>query len=120
MVSHHLMAWLLYQHGSPAFYRKVLAKWYGPLIAEWSWNELLQGRPVWESRMVSEVPFFEEVVQHATGCVTHSSYAARKVSTVFGGMKVKVVPQLYLGAAPRPPKIGQTFRIGVFGGVDPN
>lgn len=120
MVCHHLMAWLLYVQGTPEFYRKVLAKWYGPLLAEWSWRELMRNQPIWETSLVSEVPLFEEIAQHATACVTHSTYAARKLNAAFRSMKVKVLPQLYREASAHHGGAEGPFRIGVFGGVDPN
>lgn len=120
MVLHHLMVWLLCEHGSPKLYRRVLAKWYGPVIAESGWQALSDGRGIWCGPEVTHVPFFEELVQHASALITHSEFAARKVRAAFPALSVMVLPQLYREVIPSGNTNDGSFHIGVFGGVDTN
>ena len=85
MVLHHLMAHLLYVHGSISFYRRVLSKWYGPEISKLAMTRTLDvdSEEIWDSSDVVNIPFFEEVLQYADGCITHSQFAKKKVKHVF-------------------------------------
>jgi glycosyltransferase involved in cell wall biosynthesis len=120
MVLHHLMAWLLYVKGNPRLYRTVLAKWYGPLVAIEAWTALKERKVLWERPTVTDVPFFEEVLQYATTIIIHSEYAEKKIRAVFPGTPVKVLPQVYREVMPRSQLDPHTFHIGILGGVDPN
>lgn len=120
MVLHHLMAWLLSVKGNSRLYRSVLAKWYGPFVAVQAWEAMNEGNGLWERPTITDVPFFEEVVQYATSLITHSEFAANKVRAVFPVIPVKVLPQLYREVMPRSQLDPSAFHIGIFGGVDPN
>lgn len=120
MVLHHLMAWLLCIKRNARLYGTVLAKWYGPSAAIEATRLLKDGTPLWETSKVTEVPFFEEVLQYATTLITNSEFAAKKITAVFPALPVCVLPQLYRDVTPRCPLDSQAFHIGIFGGVDPN
>jgi len=120
MVLHHLMAWLLYDERDFRLYGAVLAKWYGPSMALEATKLAKVGKHLVNTSKVSDVPFFEEVVQYATSIITHSEFAAKKVTAVFPEIPIMVVPQLYREVNPRTLLDPQAFHIGIFGGMDPN
>ncbi len=120
MVLHHLMAWILYRHGSINFYRRTVSKWYGPVVAANAEAKIQNGQHLWDQAEVIQVPFFEEALQYATGVVTHSSFSCNKVLSVFPHLPHIVLPQLYHDVVPHLAATDDIFRVGMFGGVDPN
>lgn len=120
MVLHHLMAWLLYFEGNPRLYGTVLAKWYGPLLAVKARKSIREKVPLWESPEVTDVPFFEEVLLHATALVTHSLFVEKEVNTIFPEIPKLVLPQLYRDVMQGGQLEPQAFHIGIFGGVAAN
>lgn len=122
MVLHHLMAYLLYIHGSISFYRRVLSKWYGPEISKLAVTRILdiKSEVIWDSPDVVNIPFFEEVLQYASGCITHSQFAKKKVERVFPNLKCQTIAQVYSNMNIKHAVKRKTLSIGVFGGVSTN
>jgi len=122
MVLHHLMAWVLYIHGSISLYRRVLSKWYGPEISKLAVMRILDVNSVgiWGSPEVINIPFFEEVLQHSDGCITHSLFSKKKINHVFPQLNCQVIPQVYFGMNIKHAAKSNRLSIGIFGGVSKN
>ena len=120
MVLHHLMAWILVVHAKAPFYRRAVARWYGPAVAELAERRIATAEPLWNSQFAVDVPMFEEPLQYAIGLVTNSRFACERVKARFPGLPALVVPQLYRDGVVRQERATRPFYIGVFGGVAPN
>jgi glycosyltransferase involved in cell wall biosynthesis len=121
MVLHHITAWILYLNDIN-MYKTVLKKWYGPYALDLFYKLIKEKRPlIWDTEFVTDIPLFEEVIQHAQRCIVHSNFAYQRIKDVFPHLPCKVIPQLY-----RPESIksyvfsDSSFHIGIFGGVGYN
>ncbi len=119
MVLQHITAFALYAHGDPLLYRRVLAKWYGPDVARFFFEQLRQNVCPWDTPIVTDYPLFQEVLQHAKACIVHSHFAADKISAAFPALPVNVIPQVYPATGLLKGTETGPFKIGIFGGVDP-
>lgn len=122
MVLHHIMAWILYANGDQTLYTKILKKWYGPYSEDLAYKFLSEEKTgLWDTTLVSEFPFFEEVLQYACKCIVHSNYTDGKIKKVFPGLNSAVLPQVYRTEIIKPYHFqNKCFHIGIFGGVDYN
>lgn len=118
---HHLIAYFLYRDDTQDYYR-VLRAWYGSQIAErvQTYNEL-NNQGFWDSPYVNEVPFFDPVLEHATGCIVHSRYAQQAVQKRVPSLHTRQVRQAYLNMHP-PAQYnnGEVLQLGAFGMVQPH
>ncbi len=118
---HHLIAYFLYRDDTQDYYR-VLRAWYGSQVAErvQTYNEL-NNQGFWDSPYVSEVPFFDPVLEHATGCIVHSSYAQQAVHKRVPNLYTRQVRQAYRNMHP-PAQYndGDVLQLGAFGMVQPH
>ncbi len=120
VVLQHLLAWDTFRVGKVAEYLTMIAKWYGEAVGDEVRALLLAKTYPWETPVVTEIPLFEEVVQHADACVVHSEFARQRVSRAFPDKKTLPIPQLYLLPPATPAAARGRLRVGVFGGVQPN
>ncbi|PQO28868.1 glycosyltransferase family 4 protein [Blastopirellula marina] len=115
---HHLIAFFLYRDDTQDYYR-VLRAWYGARVAErvQTFNEL-NNQGFWDSPHVTEVPFFDPVLEHATGCIVHSAYAQQAVHSRVPNLHIRQVRQAYRNMQP-PAKYndGEVLQLGAFGMV---
>jgi glycosyltransferase involved in cell wall biosynthesis len=113
---HHLIAFFLYRGDARDYYR-VLQHWYGPDVAKRVQNHNRTSCPhFWDSPLVGEVPFFDPVLEAATGCIVHSQHARRSVLQRFAGLPTAVIPQVYRQMTPTAQiPANNVLQIGVFG-----
>lgn len=123
MVLHHIMAWILYAKGDQALYLSTLNRWYGPYITDLVCDYIEKNKKgIWDSPLIPEIPFFEEVMQHATAAIMHSDYALDRVKAVFPSLNCIKLPQIYRPETVKTPYQfrDDKFHVGIFGGVDFN
>lgn len=113
---HHLLAFILYRGDCRDYYRLV-QRWYGRELTEKV--KLLNNSGVlgaFDTEFISQMPFFEPVVNLAKGCLVHSEHAKAAVVDRFPSLPVVKLPQVYLGMQPEEPRAArQKIKVGVFG-----
>jgi glycosyltransferase involved in cell wall biosynthesis len=121
IVLHHLMAWLTWVQGDVPSYLALIEKWYGPNIRKACGDLLASSVPPWDSEIVTEIPLFQEVLQHADACIVHSYFAREKIETSFPDLNIYKIDQIYKENGTVGVRLtrDKALRIGVFGGVDP-
>ena len=121
IVLHHLMAWLTWGQGNIPSYLALVEKWYGPSIRKACEDLLKASVTPWDSEIVTEIPLFQEVLQHADACIIHSYFAQEKIRECFPNLNIYKIDQIYKdnGTVSKQLTKSKTLRIGVFGGVDP-
>ena len=123
MVLHHLMGWITWMRGDVQSYLLLLRKWYGPKISFLCHEMMKRNAMPWDTEIVTDLPLFEEFLQHAQGCIVNSEFAKFKVKQVFPDLPVYRIVHVLKGMN-IVEKDYQTCRIplnfGVFGGIEPN
>lgn len=120
MVLHHTFAWITIAQEKRLDYFNMIEKWYGyevrKLLEEMVDNHAMP----WESRIVTQVPLFEEVIQYADACIVHSDFVKSRIKARFPHLDTYKVEQLYLmDKKEEEASKSSTIRFGIFGGVDP-
>lgn len=120
MTLHHLMAFFLFREDVEAYY-DVLRYWYGPATARMvREHNISRELSFWDSERVSDVPFFDPVLQYAQGCIVHSSYARTRINERWPGLPTTCIPQVYRNVRCKTNVLSKPIRVGVFGIVQPH
>lgn len=119
---HHLIAFFLYRDDVRSYYQ-VLRSWYGPQVSAWIQQYNTEhDHSFWDSAYVSEVPFFDPVLEFATGCIVHSEFAQKAIRRRFPELVAYKLPQVYRNMHPsrRASSEHAVLHVGVFGLVQPH
>lgn len=117
---HHLIAFLVYRGDCEDYYR-LIRRWYGKQQAQMIREHNAGGGVFWDNEHVGLVPFFEPVMEYATGCIVHSDFAKSAIESKLHNLSVAKIPQVYRGVPIGDEKaMKQSLEIGVFGLVQPH
>ena len=123
MVLHHIMGWITWMQNDPVSYFNLLAKWYGKNVSRMCDELMKLGTMPWECEVVTELPLFEELIQHADACIVHSEFAKTRVKEAFPALNVYQILHVLKGMNVIEHKSevqGDKIKIGIFGGVEKN
>ena len=121
MVLHSVFGWVNFNgKGNKSHYYNTIKKWYGPNIEKLT-EEMLEANILpWDSKLVIDIPLFEEFIQYADACIVHSDFVKEKIELVFPDLDVYRIDQLYNMDIVASKKINsEIVKFAIFGGVEP-
>ncbi|MFH1478511.1 MAG: glycosyltransferase family 4 protein [Candidatus Omnitrophota bacterium] len=98
-------------------------KWYGKTISLLFQKLIKLDNTFLYEDIVTHIPMFEEVLQHADSCIVHSEYVKKRIRNVFPYIETHRIDHLFYNQniiKTLHDNKKKTFRIGVFGGVEKN
>ncbi|AIY64604.1 glycosyltransferase family 4 protein [Pseudoalteromonas piratica] len=104
------------------WYFERLACFYGADTANMVRDNAQNGRYIWEGQEICDIPFNDDFVTLSDAVITHSKYAAKKITSKHKNVSVCTVHQVYnmLDQPVAEKHSHDTISFGVFGHVQPN